>query len=205
MRAPTAVFLVGASALTLWLWNAQLFTVSRSGVARPLAVASPASRPHVALDVVLPAVPIGLARLRDGEGVLVVHYWAPWQRHARAQAAALDSLRRSPGLERARVVMVCADPFPSVARFVARQRLRLQVLIDGRRALREVLPCPSVPYTYVLDPGGRIAVAQEGEVDWLAPATRAALEALTEERPVLPQAPPAAALREPIPGGSSPI
>jgi hypothetical protein len=85
-----------------------------------------------------------------------------------------------------RVVVVCFDPFPSVARFVARQRLRLSVLIDSRAALRAVLPCPSVPYTYVLDSAGRLAVAQPGEVDWLAAETRAALSELLAE----PASPP---------------
>ena len=65
----------------------------------------------------------------------------------------------------------------------ARQRLRLSVLIDGHGALRNALPCPSVPYTYVLDVRGRIAVSQPGEVDWLAPETRAGLERLLAERP----------------------
>jgi len=77
--------------------------------------------------------------------------------------------------------VVCFDPFPSVARFVARQRLRLSVLLDTERRLRRALPCPSVPYTYVLDREGRIAVAQPGEVDWLAPGSLAALRALIAE------------------------
>lgn len=190
MRPVTAWFAFGALLLAVWLWNQQLFTVARTGPARALAVVPADTRPARPLDVVLPAVPIGQARLRDGEGVLLVHYWAPWQRHARVQAAALDSLRRLPGMERVSVVLVCSDPFPSVARFVARQRLRLHVLIDGRRALREVLPCPSVPYTWVLDARGRVAAEQAGEVDWLAPATRDALERLAGE-PVPPPAAPA--------------
>jgi hypothetical protein len=59
--------------------------------------------------------------------------------------------------------------------------LRLAVLLDGDRRMRRALPCPSVPYTYVLDRQGRIAAAQPGEVDWFAAGTRAALEALIAE------------------------
>jgi hypothetical protein len=55
------------------------------------------------------------------------------------------------------------------------------VLLDGERRMRSALPCPSVPYTYVLDASGRIAVAQAGEVDWFAPATREALGTLIAE------------------------
>jgi peroxiredoxin len=80
-----------------------------------------------------------------------------------------------PGLEDLEVVLVCFDPFPSVARFVGRNRLRLAVLLDHRHALARALPCPNLPYTYVLDPDGGIAVAQPGEVEWLADSTRTTL------------------------------
>ena len=170
------------AALALWSWRSQLFTVGRTGAAaRPLVVEPEARRRPVALDVVLPAVPVGMRRLHQGERVLLLHYWAPWERNARAQAAALDSLARLDGLGHLDVALVCFDPFPSVARFVARQRLRLLVLLDGDRKLRQTLPCPSIPYTYVLDSRGRVAVAQPGEVDWLGAETRRVLESLARE------------------------
>jgi hypothetical protein len=166
-----------------WLaWRSQLWTVARPGEApRPLVLIAGVTRTPVALAVTLPAVPVGSQRLASGRGVLLIHYWAPWEHDSRAQAAGLDSLRRLPELEGLQAVVVCFDPFPSVARFVARQRLRLSVLSDGRGELRRVLPCPSVPYTYVLDGAGRVAVAQAGEVDWWAPGTRATLTALLAE------------------------
>ena len=58
----------------------------------------------------------------------------------------------------------------------------------GGKRQENVLPCPSVPYTYVLDGAGRIAVAQAGDVDWLAPQTRATLTALLAE-PASPSPP----------------
>lgn len=166
-----------------WLaWRSQLWTVGRPGEApRPLTLVAGAARAPVALAVTIPAVPFGSQRLVSGRGVLLIHYWAPWEHGGREQAASLDSLRRLPELEGLHAVVVCFDPFPSVARFVARQRLRLSVLIDGRGELKRVLPCPSVPYTYVLDGAGRVAVAQAGDVDWLAPQTRATLKALLAE------------------------
>jgi hypothetical protein len=60
------------------------------------------------------------------------------------------------------------------------------VVLDGRQALRRTLPCPSLPYTYVLDGTGRIAVAQAGEVDWLAPGTREVLARLLVARDATP-------------------
>ena len=182
MKFHVAAALVLVLVCAASVWRAQLFIVARPGDRpRPLALAPEARRPVVDLDVALPAVPVGMKRLRRGDGVLLVHYWAMWERHGAAQAAALDSLRRSPALRDLRVAVVCFDPFPSVSRFVARRRLKLDVLLDGRGELRRALPCPSIPYTYVLDPAGRIAVAQAGEVDWFAPGTREALEALLRE------------------------
>jgi len=178
-RALLVALLVGVG---LWVWRAELFTISRPGQApQPLSLVE-ARRP-ASFDVVLPAVPVGMVRLRDGEGVLLIHYWAPWEHDSRAQAAALDSLRRLPELDRLRVAVVCFDPFPSVTRYVARQRLRLAVLLDGEHELRKSLPCPSVPYTYVLDRSGQIAVAQPGEIDWWSPQTIAALTRLLDEAP----------------------
>ena len=182
MSGRAAIVAAVVAALAIAVWHAQLFTVSRPGERpRALAVRTETQRRPAPLDVVLPQVPVGMAHLRDGGAVLLVHYWAPWERHGALQAALLDSLRREPDLEALRVVVVCFDPFPSVSRYVARHRLRLPVLLDGERSLRAVLPCPSVPYTYVIDRAGRIAVAQAGEVDWFGAGSRDALRALLAE------------------------
>jgi hypothetical protein len=191
MSGRAAIFAAVVAALAIAVWHAQLFTVSRPGERpRALAVRAETQRRPAPLDVVLPQVPVGMAHLRDGGAVLLVHYWAPWERHGALQAALLDSLRREPDLEPLRVVVVCFDPFPSVARYVARHRLRLPVLLDGERSLRAVLPCPSVPYTYVIDRAGRIAVAQPGEVDWFGAGSRDALRALLAEPELRALTPP---------------
>ena len=180
-RAAFVAGLVAVIAFTVW--RSQLFTVSRPGERpRPLEVLAESARWPADFDVVLPAVPVGMNHLRNGQGVLLVHYWAPWERDGATQAASLDSLRRLEPFADLRVVLVCFDPFPSVARFVARRRLRLAVLLDTERRLRRALPCPSVPFTYVIDGAGRIAVAQAGEVDWLAENTKQRLAELLQER-----------------------
>ena len=188
MKPRVAIVALLLATIAWVAWRSQLWTVSKPGAApAPLAVLAPDARGPVALDATLPSVPVGMEHLVAGRGVLLIHYWAPWEHASRAQAAMLDSLHQLPEMESLRVVVVCFDPFPSVARFVARQRLRLSVLIDGRGTLRAALPCPSVPYTYVLDAHGRIAVAQPGEVDWLAAETRAALAGLIRERTSAPR------------------
>ncbi len=177
-----AIVIIAVAAIGFSVWHAQLFTVSRPGEAPlPLAVRAAGERAPAELDAVLPAVPVGMRRLRRGDGVLLLHYWAPWERHSTIQAVLLDSLSRLEEMGALRVVVVCFDPFPSVARYVARHRLSLCVLLDHRHALHRALPCPSVPYTYVLDRAGRIAVAQPGEVDWFASGTLAGLRRLLHE------------------------
>jgi len=177
-------------ALGMLVWHGELFTVQKSGaVPVPLALVPAAARRTVEFDATLAAVPAGAERVYTGAGVTIVHYWAPWERHSGAQARGLDSLRRVLPPGSVRVAVICFDPYPSVARYVARLRLRLPVLLDQRRHLADQLACPSIPYTYVLDRSGRIAVAQAGEVDWLAPQTRSVLESLAGE-PTLAPAPP---------------
>jgi len=177
------VVLVLVAVVALGVWRGKLFTVQRSGATPVALVVLPAAeRLPAAFDVTLAAVPVGSERLAPGGSVLLVHYWAPWERHSGEQARGLDSLRRTLPPGSVRIAVVCADPYPSVARYVARMRLRLPVLLDQRGTLAELLPRPSIPYTYVLDRAGRIAIAQSGEVDWLAPATLRALEELAGEK-----------------------
>jgi len=170
------VFLSGAL-----LWRSQLVRLAAGDRPRPLAVLDVAARRPLDCDVVLPAAPVGMIHLRSGRVPLLLHYWAPWERHGRAQAAALDSLARDLRASDLDVVLVSFDPFPSVARFVARQGLRLCVLLDGPGQLRAQVPCPRLPHTVLIDRAGRAAAIQSGEIDWLSPATRAALERVLAE------------------------
>ncbi len=172
-----AIVLVGGALF----WRSQLVRLAVSDGPRPLAVLDVAERRALPCDVVLPAAPVGMIHLRSGGTPLLVHYWAPWERHGRAQAAALDSLARDLRSSDLDVVLVSFDPFPSVARFVARQRLRLRVLLDGPGQLRAQIPCPRLPHTVLIDRFGRAASIQSGEIDWLAPATRAAIERVLAE------------------------
>jgi len=181
MRPRLAALLIVLGAVGLLWWRAELFTVARPGDApRPLARAPRTVLP--AFDVSLPLVPVGVARLSPDGRPLLVHYWAPWERHARAQVLALDSLVRTLPPDRMRVAVVCFDPFPSVARYVARLRLQVPVMLDLRRELQATLACPSLPYTWLLDARGGVVASQAGEIDWLATATRELLLA-PDERP----------------------
>ena len=185
MRPRLAALLLVLGAIGLLWWRAELFTVAKPGDApRALARAGPAgeypSATLTAFDVSLPLVPVGVARHPPGGRPLLVHYWAPWERHGRAHVLALDSLARTLPANGVRVDVVCFDPFPSVARYVARLRLHVPVMLDLRRDLQARLPCPSVPYTWLLDARGRVVAAQSGEVEWLAPATRALLLSVGE-------------------------
>ncbi len=179
MRLRLAPIVVVLGVLALLLWRRELFTVARPGdQPAPLAITSAELRWRPELDVVLPAAPVGMIRLHAEGSVQVVHFWAPWEQHATVQALALDSLGALLAGSDIRIAIVCFDPFPSVARWVRRARLRTPVLLDHDRKLRGTLPCPSIPYTYVIGRDGSIAVAQAGEVDWLAASTRSLLDSL---------------------------
>ena len=174
MRLRLAATLLVLGALGLVIWRAELFTVSRPGDGPQPLRASTVLETR-SFSVSLPVVPVGVARISPGEQPLLVHYWAPWERHSRAQILTLDSLVATLPQGTVRVAVVCFDPFPSVARFIGRARVRSTVLLDLRRDLQAALPCPSIPYTWLIDGRGRVRAAQAGEVDWLAPATRALL------------------------------
>jgi len=177
---------VVVTTLAALAWRSQLAPVERRPhPPEPLVLESLARREAMDFDAVLPVVPVGERRVRPLGWPLLVHYWAPWERNGRAQIRLLDSLVRTGGLEGVDVVVVCSDPYPSVARFVARQRVRVTVVLDGRGDLKSQLPCPNVPYTWLFDRHGRVAARLAGEVDWFAAGTRQALETLIAE-PALP-------------------
>lgn len=179
-RAWFVVAIVGT--IAIFVWRSQLFTVSAPGEQpRALELIPVSEREAFEGNVVLPVVPVGLQRLHPEAGVTVIHYWAPWEKGSLEQAQSLDSLRHLPEFEDLRPWLVTFDSFPSVARYVGRNRLGVPVLMDGHRELRRSLPCPSIPYTYLIDAEGRIAVAQPGRVDWLAEGTRRAVAVLLKE------------------------
>ena len=175
---------LGVMVLVVTLMRLELYTVQRPGdQPLPLRLIPVSRREAASFDVVLPCVPIGTRRLASGSGVMLVHDWAPWQRDGASQAARLDSLVHLPRFAGLEGVIVCSDPFPSVARYVARRRIKIPVLLDGPGRLKQRLPCPSIPFTYVLDSMGRIAVRQPGQVDWESPDTGATLDTLLLESP----------------------
>ena len=173
--------LAGVVAIAIVLaWRQQLQPVT-AGPRRPLVAIAPAARVLAEIDLVLPAVPAGLVHVHPAEAVTVISYWAPWVRGGRDHAHDLDSLRQQAEFGSLHAVLVCFDPMPSVTRYVTRNRLRLSVLLDPSRSLTRRLPCPRIPFTYILDRTGRIAVAQAGTVDWWAPQSRAVLRSLLAE------------------------
>ncbi|MEO5616573.1 MAG: hypothetical protein ABIS67_02290 [Candidatus Eisenbacteria bacterium] len=186
MRTPLLRVAIAAALFTVvaLAWRGQLVRVGSDEAPRPLVLIDQAERRVLRCDVVLPTVPVGMTRVHSGGTPLLIHYWAPWERNGRVQAAALDSLVNLLAATDLRVVLVSSDPFPSVARFVQRQRLKLRVLLDGPGLLRAQVPRPQLPHTVLIGRDGSTAVLQSGEVDWLAPATRAALEiVIGEARP----------------------
>jgi hypothetical protein len=134
-----------------------------------------AVRPPPAFDVSLPLVPVGVARLTPGGRPLLVHYWAPWERHGRAQVLALDSLARTlPAGRAARGDRVLRPvPVGGALRGAAAAPRAGHARPAPRSPGRAPLPERSL---HVAARCARAVVAaQPGEVEWLAPATRALL------------------------------
>lgn len=181
MRLRLVLALILVAIIAVLAARSDLYSIQKPGPhPRPLALTN-VVRSTAEFDVVLPVVPVGMRRVRSQDGPLLIHYWAPWERHSRDQARGLDSLAHSAELAGFRVAMVCFDPFPSVARYVGRQRLRVPVLLDGHRELAASLPCPSLPFTYLIDRSGRIALAMPGEVAWWDSTTLTTLRRLSSE------------------------
>ena len=85
MSGRAAIAALVIAALAVIVWRAELFTVSRPGLRARALVALPAEhRVATQLDATLPVVPVGMERLRAGRGVLLIHFWAPWERHSLA-------------------------------------------------------------------------------------------------------------------------
>lgn len=193
MNPRIAVALALVALVAIAAWRAPLYLIGRPGAGpAPLRAIAVDARTPAHFDAALPQVPIGIVRLQPGDAVRIIHFWAPWERESAAQVSALDSLRHLDEVSGLQVTVVCFDPFPSVSRYVARRRLRLSVVLDLRRELARDLPCPSIPYTYVIDRHGRIAVRQPGEVDWLGPETRSLLAGLLAEPVPVREVAPAA-------------
>lgn len=132
--------------------------------------------PALDLDA-LDGAPAGLAEGRPS----VVHFFATWCEPCRTELPALARFAaRRPDV--AVLLVDVAEPDDRIRRFLARDAFAGlpvpgPVLLDRDRAAARRWSVSLLPASFVVS-GGRLRLALEGEVDWDAPATDAAVSAL---------------------------
>lgn len=124
----------------------------------------------------LPRLGGGSVSLREMSGrVTLINVWASWCSPCRTEMPALDTLRRELASERFRFLALNEDEDRGAAeRFVTEHGLEFPVLF-GDGALKRKLHYPGLPYTVLLDQGGRIVRRWYGE---LGPADYATIRLL---------------------------
>lgn len=119
----------------------------------------------------------------EGRPVLV-HFFATWCEPCIPEMAALQRLAASPRGDRLHIVTVDVGEVDArVRRFRDAQGLTFPVLMDRDRAAARAWGVVGLPTTFVLGGGRGTGLAAEGDVDWDAPATGAALDRIIGPTP----------------------
>ena len=172
------------------------------------AVASLAARPKVVPAQPRSAAPVSLAaprpvaldwRVRGLDGtlrplsqwrgrVVVLNMWASWCAPCVGEMESFRALReslRQEGVDSGSVALLLLTPEPAgrVERFVRRRLADMPVFVEHDPMPAE-FGVRAVPTTWILDREGRLVLAHRGAADWNAPAVRALLRRLADERDV---------------------
>ena len=161
----------------------------------PARAAGPsAERVHAALEHHVFRTPSGgtvTASTWSGE-VVVLHLWATWCAPCRRELPKLDALNTELSKANGRVLAVSIDIDPrNVERFMAQQRLRLPIVVDGPDGLARELDVPAIPYTVVLNRNGEVVSQIAGSGDAVLDATAATARRLLAEKPMANRTPDA--------------
>jgi thiol-disulfide isomerase/thioredoxin len=122
--------------------------------------------------------------------VVVLHLWATWCAPCRKELPKLDALNAELSKANGRVLAVSIDIDPrNVERFMAQQRLKLPVVVDGPDGLARELDVPAIPYTVVLNRNGEVVSQIAGSGDAMLDATAATARRLLAEKPMADRTP----------------
>lgn len=149
--------------------------------------ALPAPRPLASDWTGRPAPPLALPRLANGVTLdleslrgrpVIVNFWASWCAPCVRELPALarfSAEHSGPGAPQVLAVNVAEDA-ATIASFLAEQGVgNLTVLLDGDGRAGDDWGAGGLPMTFLIDPAGRIAAAQRGEITlaalrrWLVP------------------------------------
>ena len=110
------------------------------------------------------------AQIADMQGdVVLLNFWASWCKPCKKELLVLDELAESLEGSRARILAVSIDQEEkNASRYVEKSGLDLEFFHDGTDGLASALDLPSLPFTVLLGPDGRIVeVAQDGSLKTL--------------------------------------
>lgn len=123
-----------------------------------------------------PAPPLALPRLANGAMLdlqslrgrpVIVNFWASWCAPCVRELPALarfSAEHSGPGAPQVLAVNVAED-VATIESFLAEQGVgNLTVLLDGDGHAGDVWGASGLPMTFLIDPAGRIAAAQRGEI-----------------------------------------
>lgn len=159
--------------LATGLWRA---TPPARPAALPVQSASqrdyPLSLPLVTLD----GRPANLNQFRGK--VVLVNLWASWCPPCVAEMPGLQALYQKVDTSKVAFVLISLDENQPKARaFLKRKKYSLPVFFPAA-PLPAPFNSPSIPFTVILTPGGRVADRHSGMADYDTPEFKAALEKL---------------------------
>lgn len=146
---------------------------------RQLLPATDANPPTFALEQ-LEGAPLDLAALRGS--TVLVHFFATWCEPCKAEFAALAQF----AAHRPAIKIVAIDvgePAERVRKFARAEGVTLPILLDGDRKVTRSWRVTILPTTFVLDETLTARLFVEGDLDWSADSTLAAIDAVTAAPP----------------------
>jgi thiol-disulfide isomerase/thioredoxin len=161
--------------LTTGLWRA---TPPVRPAALPVQFASertyPLSLPLVTLD----GRPANLSQFRGK--VVLVNLWASWCPPCLAEMPGLQALYQKVDTSKVAFVLISLDENQNKARALLKRKHYTMPVFFPVADLPAPFNSPSIPYTVVLTPQGRVADRHSGMADYDTPEFRAALEKLAQ-------------------------
>ena len=98
------------------------------------------------------------------EEPVVLVFWATWCRSCKKEMAALEPLRRDPRFRDVVFAAVCTDPErrEEARQIVEGLGISYTVLMDPEARLYNRFHIQALPFTMLMEPGGRLVLAQTG-------------------------------------------
>ncbi|MGO4852483.1 TlpA disulfide reductase family protein [Phaeovulum sp. W22_SRMD_FR3] len=157
-------------------------TPLRSGAMNKLVIAEAPAQPENVLEVELPMLSGGNARLADYQGkVVLVNFWATWCAPCRKEMPALAALQSRLGGDDFSVVTVASgrNPEPAIQKFFAEAGVEgLPVLRDERQSLARQMGVLGLPVSVLFDREGREVARLIGDAAWDGPEAEAVIRAV---------------------------